>query len=280
MTPYPRGVTVTVEQSVVGHRLLVPTGVATPQGEVVGVEIVGGQIERQVTAPGLGLGALVVRVETDELHIRYTLAPPTNHDYPQAAFQPRPNRYTTAAEPLAAAAKALAAAAGGGQAGIQALALEAQSRFSYAHPEERFNDGTDAVPYLACGQTPGSCVDINTYFVASLRAAGYQAAYLYGYFFPAESGGVTHDMHCWVVTRWGDDLQAWDIAHYMKANLGAVGPILNPRPGQRVAMGHSMGHHYPALAIDELKLLAEPLWLNGSTCTRALPLTIALETGP
>lgn len=80
--------------------------------------------------------------------------------------------------------------------GIAALVAEAESRFDYAHLEQRFNDGTDSVPYLACGLTPGSCVDINTYLVASFRAAGYEAAYVYGYFFPAERGGCTDDGHC------------------------------------------------------------------------------------
>ncbi|MFZ5965441.1 transglutaminase domain-containing protein [Thalassococcus sp. BH17M4-6] len=67
------------------------------------------------------------------------------------------------------------------------------------------------MPYRSCGLTSGSCTDINTYLVASLRAAWFEAGYAYGYFFPQDSGGVTHDMHCWVVTHFGGHVLEWDI---------------------------------------------------------------------
>jgi hypothetical protein len=57
-----------------------------------------------------------------------------------------------------------------------------------------------------------------------VRAAGFEAAYLAGYFFPEERGGPTNDMHCWVVTRHAGEVLAWDIAHHMKADLGTVRP--------------------------------------------------------
>ena len=124
--------------------------------------------------------------------------------------------------------------------------------------------GRTACPSSPAGGLKGSCVDINTYLVAGLRAAGYEAAYLYGYFFPAERGGITNDMHCWVVTRHAGRVLEWDIAHHMKAGHSPVRPTLDPKPGRRVALGHSMGHRYRIGGewID-VKLLAEPMWVRG-----------------
>lgn len=243
--------------------LLVPAGIATPHGLVTGLAVEGGRIEALANETDLGLVAALVGHGGGSVTLRYAVEPaPPGTGYPEAAFRPRATRYTTAAAALAEASRAIAAAAGGGRAGIAALVAEAESRFAYDHPERRFNDGAEAVPYLSCGLTPGSCVDINTYLVASLRAAGYEAAYVYGYFFPAERGGRTDDGHCWVVTRHAGEVLEWDIAHHLKAGLGPTRPAPNPRPGERVALTHSMGHRYvlPGRVV-ELKLLGEPLHL-------------------
>ena len=243
--------------------LLVPAGIATPHGCVEGLEVAGGRIEAIANETDLGLCAALVGHDGGPVKLRYAVAPAAaDRPYPEAAFLPRANRYTTAAVDLAKASRAIAEAAGGGAAGIAALVAEAESRFAYAHPEQRFNDGTDSVPYLSCGLTPGSCVDINTYLVASLRAAGYEAAYVYGYFFPAERGGRTDDGHCWVVTRHAGEVLEWDIAHHLKAGLGPTRPAPNPRPGERIALTHSMGHSYalPGQSLF-LKILGEPMQL-------------------
>lgn len=110
-----------------------------------------------------------------------------------------------------------------------------------------------------------------------MRAAGFEAAYLAGYFFPEERGGLTNDMHCWVVTRHAGEVLAWDIAHHMKAGLGTVRPGLNPRPGRRVAIGHSMGHRYrlPEGPLD-LKLLAQPLWIRDGHSFDVDPLSVRI----
>jgi hypothetical protein len=182
--------------------------------------------------------------------------------YPEAAFRPQRNRWTQAADDLAAASRAIAHAAGGGAAGITALVAEARARFTYGHPPERFNDGCAVVPFLGCGVAAGSCVDINTYLVASLRAAGYEAAYLYGYFFPAEKVDRCVDGHCWVATRHGGEVLEWDIAHHIKAGLDPVRPGLNPKPGRRAPVSQSMGHRYVAPEGEiVLKMLGEPRWL-------------------
>jgi CBS domain-containing protein len=247
-----------------GDPILAPVGTATPHHAVTGLEVTGGRIVKVVTETDLALGAVLVQPEGGPVRLSYaveTAAPDAS--YPEAAFRLRDNRYTRAAVALAEASRAIAQAAGFGRAGIEALVAEAESRFAYDHPEQRFTDGLDAVPYLSCGLTPGSCVDINTYLVASLRSAGYEAAYLYGYFFPQERGGMTNDGHCWVATRHDGEILEWDVAHHLKAGLGPTRPGLNPRPGERVAVTHSMGHRYDlGHRTVGLKLLGEPMRLS------------------
>jgi len=70
-------------------------------------------------------------------------------------------------------------------------------------------------------------------------------------------------------------------AHHVKAGLDAVTPTLNPRPGQRVAVGHSMGHCYrlPEGRLD-LKLLAEPIWVKNEKDVLVEPLSIFLRPAP
>jgi len=269
---------IALEPGHAGARLLVPTGCRTPHDEVLSVSVSGGIVEAHVAARGLGLGALVVRPVDAALSIRYDVGVPASGVYPQAAFAPRRTRHTIAADELATTAREIAAKAGGGEAGIHALVEDARSRFDYGHPEARFNDGAECVPYLSCGRTEGSCVDINTYLVASLRAAGYEAAYLYGYFFPAERGGITNDMHCWVVTRHAGRVLEWDVAHHMKAGLAPVRPALDPKPGRRVAIGHSMGHGYRVADMwIDLKLLAEPVWIRDGVATPVEGLVASLR---
>ena len=41
-----------------------------------------------------------------------------------------------------------------------------------------------------------------------------------------------------------------------------VRPGLNPKQGWRVAVSHSMGWDIPALHVEALKLLSEPLWVD------------------
>jgi hypothetical protein len=247
-----------------GARLLAPLGIASALSSAAGFGVEGGRIVATLGEVATGQQAALVAPEGDGpavLTWRYAAAPDAPR-YPEAAFRPRRSRWTVAADDLARASRAIAAQAGGGAAGIAALVAEARARFTYGHPAERFNDGRAAVPFLGCGVAEGSCVDINTYLVASLRAAGYEAAYLYGWFFPAEKVDRCVDGHCWVATRHGGEVLEWDIAHHVKAGLDPVRPALNPRPGRRALISHSMGHRYVTDGGEiALKLLGEPVWL-------------------
>ena len=271
---HPARIEVEIPHITTDAELLVPTGIATPHDRVTGVEVHGGVISRYVAAEGLGLGALVVRPTAATIHVGYAIAAPTTAHYPEDAFRPRRTRYTVATPALAAASRAIVSAAGGGRQAIQALAEEVQARFVYDHPPRKFNDGHETMP-LVRGITPGSCIDIHSYFVASLRAVGIEAAYLYGYYFAEAGEGVARDMHCWVVTRHAGELLEWDIAQHSKMALGTVRPALNPLPGRRVAIGHSMAHRYALAAGEiELKLLAKPQWISAGGTVPAEDLVI------
>lgn len=256
-----------------GSLLLAPAGITTPHDSVTSARVEGARIIEVLQEPELGVGALLLEAEHPSVRfIHQVSAPPPVAHYPETVFIPRHNRYIEASRELALASRKITAIAGGGVEGIQALIAEAESRFTYAHPEVRFNDGADTVPWLSCGLTPGSCIDIHTYLVASLRAAGFEAGYIYGYFFSEQGGGQTAGMHCWVVTRYNGEILEWDIAHHMKGGLGKTRPGLNPLPGHRIAIGHSQGHNYKPQrgGVADLKLLSTPLifssasnWMRG-----------------
>jgi hypothetical protein len=245
--------------------ILTPTGTMTNYEAVTSFDVEGGNITALLHETDLSLSAALIAPQSDTITLHYKIAEADkDFSYPLAAFVPRITRFTLAADELAKFSREIARNAGGGAAGIAAIVRATEARFKYDHPETRFNDGMDAVPLLSCGLTPGSCVDINTYLVASLRSAGYEAAYFYGYFFPEERGGFTDDGHCWVVTHHDGEFLEWDIAHHMKAGLGSTQPGLNPRPGKRVAVTHSMGQHYRGMGMNcEVKVLGEPMRFKG-----------------
>ncbi|MEM8732426.1 MAG: transglutaminase domain-containing protein [Pseudomonadota bacterium] len=163
------------------------------------------------------------------------------------------------ASALAIEAKSIATTAGGGGAALRALANHVAGQFRYGHPEKRFYDGFDEIPQI-CGLAEGSCVDINAYFIASCRAAGLEAGYITGCFVPQEKRDWCNDMHCWVVTRSDAGIEEWDIAHHLKLCLTEIAPGLNPKPGVRVPLAHSMGLNFPAAGLADLKLIGEPMW--------------------
>ncbi len=237
---------------------LIPQGMATPYGTCLGITAEGG-----TPCPETTTGQTALRLAVPGTHLDITLRfddslPAT---YPAAMFTPHPSRFTRFADDLVAEAKAVAGDLDGLDRAI-AIACATAERFTYGHPEETFNQGLDAVPALGCGLVQGSCVDINTYFIAALRAAGIEAGYATGFFFPAEKGDHCEDGHCWVVTRIDGKTQEWDIAHHLKLGTRQIKPGLNPKPGFRAACFHSMGLAFPDLGITALKALIEPLPLH------------------
>ncbi len=239
-----------------GARFVAAMGQAIPSVSPVEVLCDGARLS-VAGAPNVAQSLICGTAETARVTLSYSFER-GGPDYPEQMFRPTDSRFTRAAADMAEELTGVARAAGGGADGMQAIAEHVASMFDYDHPEERFYDGFEHIPLL-CGTTKGSCVDINAYLIAGLRAAGYEAGYIYGPFIPEEKKTWCADMHCWVVTRHGGVVQEWDIAHHLKMGTRAVRPGLNPKPGVRVAMSHSMGWVVPALGIRDHKLFGPPL---------------------
>ncbi|MEO0543361.1 MAG: transglutaminase-like domain-containing protein [Pseudomonadota bacterium] len=244
-----------------GNRLLVPTGMTTPYQMPDEFAVQGGTTEL-IFETSTGQAAALITPTDARVVLHYQAADRVGA-YPEALFQHRPNRFTRAADELVKDARRIADEAVDGHGAIQAIARDTAARFTYGHPENRYYEGFDEIPHLGCGIAEGSCVDINAYLIAALRAAGFEAGYVYGYFFPEEKGGNAKDGHCWVVTRHEGVTLEWDIAHHLKLGTRDVCCGLNPKPGHRVGLAHSMGHSFPALGISDMKLLGEALWVDG-----------------
>ncbi|MEL6921474.1 MAG: transglutaminase-like domain-containing protein [Pseudomonadota bacterium] len=255
-------VTITIDcAEATGRKLLVPTGMTTPYQMPDSFKINGGQTAIVYEAMTGQAAALIT--PTDETITLHYQASDRRGAYPESMFMHRPNRFTRAAEALVRDARQIADAAPDGHSAIQAIARDTAARFTYGHPETRYYEGADEIPHLGCGLTEGSCVDINAYLIATLRAAGFAAGYVYGYFFPEDKGGHANDGHCWVVTRHEGVTLEWDIAHHLKLGTREICCGLNPKPGHRIALAHSMGHTYATLGISDMKLLGEALWIDG-----------------
>ncbi|WP_333715207.1 transglutaminase-like domain-containing protein [Yoonia sp.] len=219
---------------------------------------------RRLIEPTSGQEILLVEPNADEVTFRFIFADHPG-SYPEAIFNPAPSRYTRAAVALVDEAQQIAGTGDGLTRAIR-IARAVAERFDYGHPDQKFNDGFDHVPHLSCGLTQGSCVDIHTYFLASLRAAGIEAGYVVGYFFP-EVGDCTSG-HCWAVTRIDGQVQEWDISHYLQIGRRDVGPALNPKGGFRVPVGHSTALCQPEIGFADLKLLVEPMHMIGGEPVR------------
>ena len=234
--------------------VLIPGGLVTPHGTWAPVTGPGMDAIEEATT---GQRAYRMVPEGDEIAVAFRYAP-ARGPYADAIFTPHPSRFTRFADELVAEVDGVA----GDRAGLdraRAVADHVAARFTYGHPEARFNDGFEVVPALGCGLVAGSCVDINTYFIAALRAAGIEAGYVTGFFFPEDKGGTCEDGHCWVVTRIDGATAEWDIAHHLKRGIREIEPGLNPKPGRRLACFHSMGLAFPELGISEMKALIEPV---------------------
>jgi hypothetical protein len=234
--------------------VLIPGGVVTPHGTCTALRT---HEMAEIVESTTGQRAYRMIPERHEISVEFGFAPSVG-SYPDAIFTPHASRFTRYADELVAEIAGIADDLTGLER-ARAVACHVANRFTYGHPEKRFNDGFDVIPALGCGLTEGSCVDINTYFIAALRAAGIEAGYITGFFFPREKGDTCEDGHCWVVTRIDGTTAEWDIAHHLKLGTRDIRPGLDPKPGRRFACFHSMGLRFPELGIQGIKALIEPL---------------------
>ena len=56
-----------------------------------------------------------------------------------------------------------------------------------------------------------------------------------------------------------------------------IAPGLNPKPGVRVPLAHSMGLNFPTLGVRDLKLIGEPLWFKADGSWAAAEPRIRLD---
>ena len=238
-------------------QVLIPAGLETPYGRCVRVS--GGEL-REITEHHTQQKALLMDVTGDQLKIEFTFDT-VAANYPETIFQPKQSKYTRYAGDLVSEIQEVAGDLEG-YALLKRIACHVAERFTYAHPDIPFNNATDIIPAIGCGMVEGSCVDINTYFLAALRSAGVEAGYVTGFFFPEEKANRCDDGHCWVVTRLNGETLEWDIAHHLKMGTREIDAGLNPKPGKRFGCFHSMGLDFPDLKIHDLKALIEPLQVN------------------
>lgn len=270
-------VTVTVHPERSGNRrLLAPAGIPTPWQTPLSFSVNGGSCSLAGETTTGQMAALIEPEGDGPVTLTYRFAEIAGH-YPEALFRPRETRFTRAAAELVRDARRIAEDAKDGHAAIAAIVNDTAEKFTYGHPATKYYDGLEAIPHLGCGLTEGSCVDINTYLIAALRSAGFEAGYVTGYFFPMEKNGCCDDMHCWVVTRHAGAVLEWDIAHHLKMGTRSICCGLNPKPGSRVAVAHSMGLDFPAAGVFAIKLIAEPMWLDPEGGPKAARLDIRMH---
>lgn len=244
--------------------LIVPLGIDTEFQRFQALEAPKGWDATIVAEPRSGQRAAVVQppTPTARAHLLHSFSS-AGSTLPADAYLPEGTAVTTAAVELANEARSIAALAGGGLAGIAAVVADTSARFDYGEvpATERWYYGQSAVPIVAC--TAGNCIDINTYLVAALRAAGYETTYLTCYFFDDNPKGIASGMHCWVRTRHDGVTQDWDIAHFKKAGRSDVSAIMNPIPGRRFALAFGRDHAYRWQGIDiRLSTPSQPMWVR------------------
>jgi transglutaminase-like putative cysteine protease len=190
---------------------------------------------------------------------------------PAHHFDLADNRFTRASPELKQTAIELTNGASNQREALRRLVDFTASLFEYDHPPVKFYDGMDDIPMLSCS-TKGSCTDIHTFLISSLRSIGVPCTYYSGYFFPASSPPTATGFHCWVTTLADGVHEDWDFAKYLKTGRRDVLPALNPvTPGVRLAMGCGRGLRF-AVAGQEAMLphLAYPWWIfSDGSCVPA-----------
>lgn len=264
MTTHPITLSMTL-QSQLDAKLLCPAGLSTPHVSCIGFQWRGADSE-VVWDPTSAQSAILLTPRADEIALNWCFDL-GGCAYPEVMFAARNSRFTRAADALIGEARAIVDSAVDP---VKALADHVANQFTYGHPDTRFYDGMDEIPQL-CALTVGSCVDINAYFIAACRSAGIEAGYVTGCFVPEEKRSHCNDMHCWVVTRYNEQILEWDIAHHLKMGTTDIQPGLNPKPGVRVPLAHSMGLNFPTLGIKDLKLIGESMWVAGDRILDAEP---------
>ncbi|MEL6476820.1 MAG: transglutaminase-like domain-containing protein [Pseudomonadota bacterium] len=242
-----------------GAVLIAPSPIAFWDQQFEGFEVTGAY--REVTATNSAQKAYLITPEAGVapvLSYSFVSAPGA---LPAPEIWEGPDSALTRASPdLAALAGEFCAPTGTVAERLRGLISHAAEMFDYDHPEERFNDGAEAVPTL-CGTTKGSCVDINTFLLAGAKSVGITGQYIMGYWFGPERF-KTPDAHCWLVFQTPEGPLFWDVAHHLKWGVSPLGAGLNPAGGRRLAFsaGRGLAFDTPNCPIT-ISHFGEPVWV-------------------
>lgn len=260
----------------VGAKLLAPAGLSGPHGWVSGVHVAGGRM-REIIEQRTGQSVLVIDPHEAADHVtityRYSARPSV---YPEAMFMRREDRYCRASRELVDAVAEIAPFAPPMDR-ARAIACALAEVFRLGEDEGGSPEGLGFVSWPGSDDAVATRLEINEIFIAALRSAGIEACLVTGYFLAAGYDEESGEMRDWVGTRIEGETAEWDIAQHLEMGVRRISPGLNPRPGVRMALGHSMGLALPNLGLDELKLLASPVWVRAGAASRA---EITTHLGP
>ena len=237
----------------------------------------------EIKAQNSACRAYLLRATGDVIRLRYEVdlgaCSAAEWTAPDWVWRMQENRYTVAAESLVAHARDLTRGAEREEEALRRIIDDAAALFDYDHPDEKFNEGCDAVPTI-CGTSKGSCVDINTYILAAATAVGITGQYIAGYWFHPHKTETT-DMHCWLAFEIDGRLAFWDLAHCLKwaDTLGAtICEGLNPAGGRRVAMscGRGLAFETPVGPVS-VSHFSEPVLLTPDRAQIRPQLLISVE---
>jgi hypothetical protein len=215
--------------------LLFPVPVDTPEQRVADVWVEGVQSHGPLQAQNSGQQALLLTAEAGALPKVVVDFAPEPQAFAPWVFVPTGGAHETPSQDLVELMSRVAPAGLTTMERVWRIVRHVESRFTYGRREVGLGDDTTAIPALECDLHRGTCIDTHTYSVASLRAAGLDAAYVSGVFLAeGESSGRTG--HCWFVISADGVPHHWDISHFLEYGLGPVRPVLNPKPGVRQAL--------------------------------------------
>jgi endonuclease/exonuclease/phosphatase family metal-dependent hydrolase len=159
---------------------------------------------------------------------------------PEAVWKPTGAAHETPSDALAAHMAEVAPVDLTAQDRVARIVAHVADRFTYGVRDVGLGDDRADMPALTCDLHLGTCVDTHSYAVACLRAAGFDACYVSGVWFP-EGQTETSPGHCWFLVGAEGVPQQWEISHFLKFGLGPVRPVLNPQPGLRHALSVGRG---------------------------------------
>lgn len=218
---------------------LYPVPPDTAEQRVTATTFEGAEPERILRDTEGRVSAWLVRlIAGGPLTVRHAFEP-EGPGLPEAAFVPGASQFDVASAALAEQIAALDLSSVPAQR-CEAVIQFVADHFTYGKRDSALGVEDDAMPALACGLTPGTCVDMHSMAVAALRAAGLAAAYLIGGHV-ADYRTEHPTGHCWLNVRAEDTPHHWDISHHVQYGQRTITPVLNPRPGRRFALSHGRG---------------------------------------